>query len=169
MQLGQFIAKLRKMRGWSQEMLAEKVGMSRFAIMAWEKDRVDLSDKKKTALAKALNMDPADFEKVQDLEPDDLERLYKDIAKEDSEGDGVLPSQDIIVGERHETNFNAIVLTLNQMIDQLKGTKDIRNFRIAKKIFENSIEEIEEAILDLQREEEKKGKALSQEDEQPES
>ena len=169
MQLGEFISKLRKMRGWSQEVLAEKVGMSRFAIMAWEKDRVKLSDAKKAALASALNIDPAVFDNVQNLEPEDVENMYKDLDEEETQGDTLLPSKDILGGEQRETDFNAIVSTLDQVIDQLKGTKKIRELIFAKKLFEGALDEIEKNISDLQIEEKANVKLLSHEDNGSES
>ena len=62
MTFGENVKRLRKMRGYSQQELAEKVGFqTRGAISKVEKDVVDPQQSMVIKLAEALEVSPADF------------------------------------------------------------------------------------------------------------
>lgn len=54
---GAYIKEKRKAKGWSQEYLAEKVGVSRNTVSDWENDNYEISIGNAKALAYALGVD----------------------------------------------------------------------------------------------------------------
>jgi len=58
---GMFIRKKRKSKGWSQDDLAEKVGVSRNAISDWENDKFLITFDKALVLAQVLEVEVLDI------------------------------------------------------------------------------------------------------------
>lgn len=56
---GEVIAMLRELKGWTQNELAERSGISPTNLSLLENDRVDIGKKRAEQLAKAFNVHPA--------------------------------------------------------------------------------------------------------------
>ncbi|MBN1630395.1 MAG: helix-turn-helix transcriptional regulator, partial [Thermoleophilia bacterium] len=61
--LGEKVHRLRRRVGMTQEVLAEKCGVSRRTVNAWECDRVHPTSRHLQALARTLEVDEAYFER----------------------------------------------------------------------------------------------------------
>lgn len=97
MTLGEKIANLRKRKGWTQEYLAEKVGVTKTQVTRWETSRMKPSmptlkklapilgatpesmlDGEEVAVAVELDQDlSTHFKRLQELEPDDRKVIFK--------------------------------------------------------------------------------------------
>lgn len=76
---GAYIREKRKAKGWNQDELAEKVGVSRNAISDWENDNYEITISNAKALAQALDVDYLEIIAENDLS--DMDEATKEAIK----------------------------------------------------------------------------------------
>lgn len=85
--LGEKIRILRYRKGWSQEILAQKLGVSIFVLSQIENDKVDLYYELLVKVSQLFNVPVfvlLSFEKDVDVMPTELERIEQEIGRYDN-------------------------------------------------------------------------------------